>query len=351
MSERLAPARRRPQSARGRPGAGSPRAFAHAPVSARDSGGCSGRATVSRGRSARGGRPLPLRAVPSGGALYPLEPFVAVLRVAGLAPGLYHFDPPRRCWRRSRPGRPPPKRRPCRPTRRSSSSALLSCRSWPPSAGHGSSTVLRGYRFALLEAGHVARTSSSRRPRSGWARCRSAASTTGGRTCFSGSTASTSRRSTRSRSGGRVSFLGGAALGPASRRDAGSLPALGGGGRGSSALSAAALGRPRPASGSPSAAVAGVRGIRGARWRAVGLALSARGWARRPRSASSAGFAAAPGHARPSVGRASLHGLGFGAAFPSAPGLSPRSRAHGVYNLLVDLGGGREWAPEVRRPR
>lgn len=98
---------------------------------------------------------FPLRAVPSGGALYPLELYVAALRVEGLDPGLYHFDPLLGQLEMVRIGLEegdlaalstyPEIVAPC--------SALLLI-----AAVFGRTRFkygLRGYRFALLEAGHV----------------------------------------------------------------------------------------------------------------------------------------------------------------------------------------------------
>jgi len=99
---------------------------------------------------------VPLRAVPSGGALYPLELYAAALRVAGLERGLYHFDP-------LLPGLE---------LVRSALTAeeLTGLSTYPDIASSCAVLVfiaavfgrtrfkygLRGYRFALLEAGHVA---------------------------------------------------------------------------------------------------------------------------------------------------------------------------------------------------
>jgi SagB-type dehydrogenase family enzyme len=99
---------------------------------------------------------LPLRAVPSGGALYPLELYVAVLRVGDLEPGLYHFDPLARRLEAIRLGL--------------SSQTFGELSTYPDVVSSCAALVLvaaifgrtrfkyglRGYRFALLEAGHVA---------------------------------------------------------------------------------------------------------------------------------------------------------------------------------------------------
>jgi SagB-type dehydrogenase family enzyme len=104
------------------------------------------------------GTPPLLRAVPSGGALYPLELFVFAYAVEGLEPGLYHFDPPGRrldCLRSA----------PARVLRDEVAHAAV----YPELATGGAILIavgamfwrtrvkygLRGYRFALLEAGHV----------------------------------------------------------------------------------------------------------------------------------------------------------------------------------------------------
>ena len=98
---------------------------------------------------------LPLRAVPSGGALYPLELYVGALRVDGLAPGLYHFDPLKASLAVIHDSLIP------------EDVAALS--TYPEIVAASAAEVfvaavfgrtrfkygLRGYRFALLEAGHV----------------------------------------------------------------------------------------------------------------------------------------------------------------------------------------------------
>ena len=99
---------------------------------------------------------VPLRSAPSGGALYPLELYAAVLRVGGLQPGLYHFDPLS------------PRLEVIRLGLKAEELAGLS--TYPEIASSCAVLLfvaaifgrarckygLRGYRFALLEAGHVA---------------------------------------------------------------------------------------------------------------------------------------------------------------------------------------------------
>jgi len=100
--------------------------------------------------------PRPFRTVPSGGALYPLELYVAATAVDGLAPDLYHYDPERHVLDRLE--RPEELHR------------LASAFVQAPLVEHAAAVVLitaiavratfkygdRGYRFILLEAGHVA---------------------------------------------------------------------------------------------------------------------------------------------------------------------------------------------------
>ncbi|MCA9474243.1 MAG: SagB/ThcOx family dehydrogenase [Nitrospira sp.] len=104
--------------------------------------------------------PLPafFRTVPSGGGLYPLEIFAYVCRAQDFEAGLYHFNPPKRQLNRLRDD--------SLDLRERVASALVY-----PQMVHGASLVIfltglferstfkygeRGYRFILLEAGHVA---------------------------------------------------------------------------------------------------------------------------------------------------------------------------------------------------
>jgi SagB-type dehydrogenase family enzyme len=96
----------------------------------------------------------PLRAAPSGGALYPLELTVAARRVTGLAPGLYHLDPLDAVLEEVRLGSVPvAASTPFADVAAGAAAVVVvSALFWRTRFKYG----LRGYRFALLEAGHVA---------------------------------------------------------------------------------------------------------------------------------------------------------------------------------------------------
>jgi SagB-type dehydrogenase family enzyme len=102
------------------------------------------------------GLPYSLRVAPSGGALYPLEIFFHSAHIESLRPGLYHYNPTKRNLHLLRE----------RDDTRRISEALLQ-----PDIAFGASLILfltavfersifkygdRGYRYILLEAGHVA---------------------------------------------------------------------------------------------------------------------------------------------------------------------------------------------------
>jgi SagB-type dehydrogenase family enzyme len=100
--------------------------------------------------------PRPFRAVPSGGALYPLEIYLHATRMNGLPAGLYHYDPEDYNLDVLRLG---------------DESSALAEMFFQPDLVRGAAAILivsavflrstfkygdRGYRFALIEAGHLA---------------------------------------------------------------------------------------------------------------------------------------------------------------------------------------------------
>lgn len=101
-----------------------------------------------------GGEIQPLRAAPSGGALYPLELSVAARCVDGLEPGLYHFDPLDDVLEVMARGQQAvaPTTPFAEATRTAAAVIVVSAVFWRSRFKYG----LRGYRFVLLEAGHVA---------------------------------------------------------------------------------------------------------------------------------------------------------------------------------------------------
>lgn len=94
-----------------------------------------------------------LRAVPSGGALYPLELYVLAQRVNGLPAGTYHFDPFDRALELLEEG-PAQLARAFVDTalaENAAAVAIVTGMFYRSRCKYG----LRGYRFALLEAGHL----------------------------------------------------------------------------------------------------------------------------------------------------------------------------------------------------
>jgi SagB-type dehydrogenase family enzyme len=99
---------------------------------------------------------LELRTVPSGGGLFPLEIYVAAVRVTDLAAGIYHYDPLAHQLEQIEQideiGRTLAEAT-YAPTRLDPAAALfISAMFWRSRFKYG----LRAYRFTLFEAGHVA---------------------------------------------------------------------------------------------------------------------------------------------------------------------------------------------------
>jgi len=97
---------------------------------------------------------VPLRSVPSGGALYPLELYLLASRVDGLGQGVYHYDPLRHVLEQLALCELEEKVRQLHVyPELADAAALLALTGmfWRSRFKYG----LRGYRFTLLEAGHV----------------------------------------------------------------------------------------------------------------------------------------------------------------------------------------------------
>jgi SagB-type dehydrogenase family enzyme len=111
---------------------------------------------LAQGCGVTGVDEVPRRASPSAGALYPVETYALVLSVAGLDPAVYHYLPLEHALETLRPALAlgdfdacnPDLLRRCRP----GAVLVLTANLERTQAKYRE----RGYRFALLEAGHVA---------------------------------------------------------------------------------------------------------------------------------------------------------------------------------------------------
>lgn len=99
---------------------------------------------------------LPRRAAPSGGALYPVETYLLAFAVDGLEPGVWHYFAPDHVLEHVRPVSGVGVMRPFLPPGLLDEPPPLALALTAVFARTQLKYLERGYRFALLEAGHIA---------------------------------------------------------------------------------------------------------------------------------------------------------------------------------------------------
>lgn len=101
------------------------------------------------------GGTVPLRAAPSGGALYPAEIYLGIRRVSGVEPGIYHYNVPEHALELLKPGDPTEKLHEacCQQeyTKQAAVVFLISGVFQRTKRKYGE----RGYRYVLLDVGHL----------------------------------------------------------------------------------------------------------------------------------------------------------------------------------------------------
>jgi SagB-type dehydrogenase family enzyme len=111
---------------------------------------------VTQRRTIEPGTEQTFRAVPSAGALFPLEVYCVAFRVDDLSPAIYHYDPVRDVLERIRAGDVRAELADALPmpelAQTCAVALVVTAMLWRSRFKYGQ----RGYRFALLEAGHLA---------------------------------------------------------------------------------------------------------------------------------------------------------------------------------------------------
>jgi SagB-type dehydrogenase family enzyme len=132
-------------------GFGAPSAFAEAPLTLAELGRL---LELTNGVTGRVGGTL-LRAAPSAGALYAGEVYVLAERVTDLAPGVYFYDVPEHALLRIRPGRSGEELARSVEQPRALASAAAVVLLTNVFARYRSRYGMRGYRYALVDSGHI----------------------------------------------------------------------------------------------------------------------------------------------------------------------------------------------------